>query len=88
LACSHSRSSLRLFALILAWGTEPIGDPLNYLRLAHNLLAGDGLSLPRTAIGPELVSTALFPPGLAAGARGRRSRGAAQRRNIIPSQHP
>ena len=55
---------LRLFALILAWGTEPIGDPLNYLRLAHNLLAGDGLSLPRTAIGPELVSTALFPPGL------------------------
>jgi 4-amino-4-deoxy-L-arabinose transferase-like glycosyltransferase len=55
---------LRLFALMLAWGTEPIGDPLNYLRLAHSLLAGDGLSLPRTAIGPERVSTALFPPGL------------------------
>ncbi|MFL6750150.1 MAG: hypothetical protein ACJ8E9_03730 [Sphingomicrobium sp.] len=55
---------LRLFALMLAWGIEPTGDPQNYLRLAHNLLAGNGLSLPRTAVGPELVSTALFPPGL------------------------
>jgi hypothetical protein len=55
---------LRLFALLLAWGIEPAGDPQNYLRLAHNLLAGEGLALPRSAIGPEPVPTALFPPVL------------------------
>ena len=53
---------LRLAAMALAWGTEPTGDPQNYLRLAQHLLAGDGLALPRTAIGPQPVPTALFPP--------------------------
>jgi hypothetical protein len=55
---------MRLFALLLAWGTDPTGDPQNYLRLANHLLAGNGLALPRTAVGPEPVSTALFPPML------------------------
>lgn len=55
---------LRLFALLLAWDTDPTGDPQNYLRLAHNLLAGEGLGLPRSPIGLEPGPTALFPPVL------------------------
>jgi hypothetical protein len=56
-------AAVRLSALILAWGTAPYGDPDNYLRLAHYLLAGDGLSLPRS-IGAEPIPTGLFPPAL------------------------
>jgi hypothetical protein len=55
---------IRLAALLLAWGTSPTGDPENYIGLAHHLLMGDGLALPRPAVGPEPVPTALFPPVL------------------------
>lgn len=54
---------IRLFALLLAWGTAPYGDPNNYFQLAQNLLAGEGLSLPRLgSIDP--IPTAMYPPAL------------------------
>ena len=56
-------ATMRMSALLLAWGTAPYGDPDNYLRLAHYLLAGDGLSLPRSP-GAEPIPTGLFPPAL------------------------
>jgi hypothetical protein len=49
--------------LLLAWGTVPSGDPNNYLQLAQNLLAGDGLSLPRLG-GNAPVPTSMYPPAL------------------------
>lgn len=55
--------SIRLFALVLAWGTAPYGDPSNYLKLAQNLLAGEGLALPRLG-GTVPVPTAMYPPVL------------------------
>ena len=54
---------IRLFALLLAWGTAPYGDPSNYLQLAQNMLAGEGLSLPRLG-GTDPVPTSMYPPGL------------------------
>lgn len=53
---------LRLFALFLAWGIEPAGDPENYLLLANSLQAGEGLVLPSPVFGPGPAATALFPP--------------------------
>lgn len=55
--------AIRMFALLLAWGTAPAGDPSNYMQLAQNLLAGKGLSLPR--LGSTIaVPTSMYPPAL------------------------
>jgi hypothetical protein len=55
--------AIRLFALLLAWGTAPSGDPSNYLQLTQSLLAGEGLSLPR--LGSTVpVPTSMYPPAL------------------------
>ena len=54
---------MRVFALGLAWGTKSYGDPNNYIELARNLLAGEGLSLPLWG-SPVPLSTSLFPPML------------------------
>jgi len=48
---------------MLAWGTAAYGDPDNYLRLAHYLLTGEGLSLPRSP-GADPIPTGMFPPAL------------------------
>ncbi len=54
---------IRGLALTLAWGTAPYGDPNNYLHLAQNLLAGEGLALPRLG-SSEPIPTAMYPPAL------------------------
>ena len=54
---------MRVFALFLAWGTKSYGDPNNYVGLAQNLLAGDGLALPLWG-SADPVPTSLFPPVL------------------------
>lgn len=56
-------AGIRLIALLLAWGTAPSGDPHNYAQLAQNLLAGEGLALPRLG-GAEAVPTSMYPPAL------------------------
>ena len=54
---------IRVFTLVLAWGTAPYGDPNNYLRLAQSLLAGEGLALPRLG-GTVPMPTSMYPPAL------------------------
>jgi hypothetical protein len=57
LACA-----MRLFALMMAGHVTHYGDPLNYLRMAQSVAAGQGLSLVNSA--GILAPTGPFPPGL------------------------
>ncbi|WP_324808843.1 hypothetical protein SH584_04360 [Sphingomonas sp. LY29] len=55
--------AMRLVTLWLVSGTEPVGDAENYLRMAHSIIAGDGLAV-RGSTDPIVLPTASFPPAL------------------------
>jgi hypothetical protein len=52
--------ALRLAVLAMTWNRAPVGDPVAYLTLAHNLLAGHGYGVFDPTYGMD--QKAMYPP--------------------------